>query len=338
MRRGRTQYVRFPLNSRMDGTGRIVLELYRAARESPMPEFQERAISALKTQYRFDSSVGATARLLSHGIEYQSIDLFNLSDAFVTEHATVADEDILAREIAKTGGRVCTITMRELMPARSYPRVAAFDARFGMQNVLGQMRLDPVTHTLSGILLWRSKARDRYTEDERRLGEVLLPQFIEACAVNRIVWLSELTASTIARRGVRAIANDRGIVHTYDESFLDLVRREWPDWSPPFLPEALLSVLRASPQRRYSGAEIAVACEFRHGMLFLLAREKSRAFGLTPGQLSVARLIADGKTYKETATQLDLSVATVRNHLHTAYRKLSVRNKTALAKLLSHGA
>jgi DNA-binding CsgD family transcriptional regulator len=319
----------------LDATGRIVLELYRAARESPMPEFQERAIAGLKTQFRFDSSVGATARLLPRGVEYQSIDLFNLPDEFVSEHATVADEDILAKKIAATGGRVCTITMRDLMPARSYPRVAAFDARFGMQNVLGQMRLDPVTQMLSGILLWRSKARDRYSEDERRLGEVLLPHFIEACAVNRIVWLSELTASTIARRGVRAIANDRGILQTYDASFLDLVRREWPEWSPPFLPEALLSTLRTSPHRRYSGAEIAVACELQHGMLLLLAREKSRAFGLTPGQLSVARLIAEGKTYKEVATQLNLSVATVRNHLHTVYQKLGLRNKAALARLLS---
>ena len=75
----------------------------------------------------------------------------------------------------------------------------------------------------------------------------------------------------------------------------------------------------------------------RHGMLLLLARAKASALGLTPAQLSVARLIADGLSYKQAAAHLGVSAATIRNHLQAVYDTLGVRSKNALARLLSGG-
>jgi RNA polymerase sigma factor (sigma-70 family) len=55
---------------------------------------------------------------------------------------------------------------------------------------------------------------------------------------------------------------------------------------------------------------------------------------LTPREQEIIRLLAKGYLYKEIADQLDLSVETVRTHLHRTYEKLHVHTRTeAVMKL-----
>jgi DNA-binding NarL/FixJ family response regulator len=49
---------------------------------------------------------------------------------------------------------------------------------------------------------------------------------------------------------------------------------------------------------------------------------------LTPREQEIIRFLAKGYLYKEIAEQLDLSVETVRTHLHRIYDKLHVRSRT----------
>jgi DNA-binding CsgD family transcriptional regulator len=55
---------------------------------------------------------------------------------------------------------------------------------------------------------------------------------------------------------------------------------------------------------------------------------------LTPQELRVSRLIANGATVRETAAQLYLSTKTIEAHLTRAYRKLDVRNRAQLVAAL----
>jgi DNA-binding NarL/FixJ family response regulator len=55
--------------------------------------------------------------------------------------------------------------------------------------------------------------------------------------------------------------------------------------------------------------------------------------GLSPRELQVLRLVADGKTSKEIATVLDLSEQTVRSYRKTMMRKLGVNNVAGLTQL-----
>jgi DNA-binding NarL/FixJ family response regulator len=52
---------------------------------------------------------------------------------------------------------------------------------------------------------------------------------------------------------------------------------------------------------------------------------------LTPGELRVATLVAEGRSNKEVAAALFLSTKTVEFHLARAFRKLGVSNRTALS-------
>ena len=57
-------------------------------------------------------------------------------------------------------------------------------------------------------------------------------------------------------------------------------------------------------------------------------------FGLSNGQLKVARFIADGVGVKGAAQALGISVNTARTHLARLFEKTGVNSQTALVRLL----
>ena len=56
---------------------------------------------------------------------------------------------------------------------------------------------------------------------------------------------------------------------------------------------------------------------------------------LTASELPVARLVAKGRTNKEVATELYVSVKTVEHHLSNIYMKLGVASRRELARELA---
>ena len=63
--------------------------------------------------------------------------------------------------------------------------------------------------------------------------------------------------------------------------------------------------------------------------------DRSRADELTPQELKIALLVAQGLTNREVAASLFLSPKTIEHHLSAIYRKLDVRSRTQLARLLA---
>ena len=56
---------------------------------------------------------------------------------------------------------------------------------------------------------------------------------------------------------------------------------------------------------------------------------------LTPQELNIALLVADGKTNKEIAVALYLSPKTIEYHLANTYRKLDIHSRAELARIVS---
>ena len=55
---------------------------------------------------------------------------------------------------------------------------------------------------------------------------------------------------------------------------------------------------------------------------------------LTAREIEIARLLGRGVSNKEIAAELQLSVATIKNHVHSVLHKLQVGNRTQVASLL----
>ncbi|MPZ17664.1 MAG: response regulator [Luteitalea sp.] len=72
--------------------------------------------------------------------------------------------------------------------------------------------------------------------------------------------------------------------------------------------------------------------------LFRAVRPPAQAdYNLTPHEIRVLRLFADGYNYKTAATELGVTVHTISFHLRRIYEKLQVHSKTeAVAKALHH--
>jgi DNA-binding CsgD family transcriptional regulator len=66
-------------------------------------------------------------------------------------------------------------------------------------------------------------------------------------------------------------------------------------------------------------------------------RVKTGWDSLTDSELKVVNLIAQGVTNRDVATQLHLSLHTVKTHVHNAFAKLGINSREQLTQLL-HGS
>jgi ATP/maltotriose-dependent transcriptional regulator MalT len=87
--------------------------------------------------------------------------------------------------------------------------------------------------------------------------------------------------------------------------------------------------LRAAPYVELCDRELA-ACGFD-----ARAELDTAALGLTPSELTVAGLVAKGRSNREIAAELFLSVKTVEFHLRHVFAKLQIHGRRELAELMS---
>jgi DNA-binding NarL/FixJ family response regulator len=66
-----------------------------------------------------------------------------------------------------------------------------------------------------------------------------------------------------------------------------------------------------------------------------LSEDPPTADQLTPQELQVARLVAEGSSNKEAATALFVTPKTIETHLSHTYRKLGIRSRVELARSLA---
>jgi DNA-binding CsgD family transcriptional regulator len=74
-----------------------------------------------------------------------------------------------------------------------------------------------------------------------------------------------------------------------------------------------------------------IAASARRGGAAQPANAGAARPALTPRQLQVARMVREGASNKEIARALNLSVGTVKVHLHRIYKVLSISNRIELA-------
>jgi DNA-binding CsgD family transcriptional regulator len=112
---------------------------------------------------------------------------------------------------------------------------------------------------------------------------------------------------------------------------------------------ALGSVLRRARRRRearralqearasFAGLGAALWAEKASAELARIGGRTASPGGLTPGERRVAELVGHGRSNKEVATELVVTVRTVESNLTRVYRKLGVRSRAELVRLLNAG-
>jgi DNA-binding CsgD family transcriptional regulator len=156
-----------------------------------------------------------------------------------------------------------------------------------------------------------------------------------ACLANRALCLAQNDADRPDRRQSRAIADRHGAIQELTPQFRSTLSNEWPDRDGSQLPPWVVGPLLNRDGTRHTSTQLLFESCQVHDLHFIKARQKKPSDDLSARERSVAELFCDGLTYKEIATRLLISPATVRAHLRGIYSKLGVSSKIELTTALS---
>ncbi len=150
-----------------------------------------------------------------------------------------------------------------------------------------------------------------------RSGAEAVGQFLQAWPDVNVVMLTALEGDDVVLEAIRAGACGYVLKGSSSDELLAAVADALAGGAPmsPSIARRVLALLRSSPP------EAPKVAEAPGGVLPLL----------TPRELEVVALVADGLSDKEIATRLETAVPTVKNHLASIYGKWRVRSRTEAA-------
>ncbi|MGO4390352.1 LuxR C-terminal-related transcriptional regulator [Variovorax sp. M-6] len=312
----------------------LLLRLYRMAQELPITDFQDAALDLVKGVLPFDSSLWGTAAPSQVGADIHTVHLHNKSPDMLPAYESVKHLDTAVGGMFSQPRATRGFNLDRWFGEPGQREIRDFLRRFEIENMLATTVIDPSTRFAHWILLYRADRDADYTPAEIARLELLAPHVMEALAINRKMHLERLSPvepGAVSRGS--AIADLRGVVYHADARFAALAGEEWDDWHERRLPAALSAHFQQDGER-FLGRALVVDARLEQQLLFLKARPRCRADGLTAREFTIAKLIAKGDTHKEIAQTLTRSPATVRNQIQAIYEKLEVGNIAGLIEEL----
>lgn len=323
----------------MESSNRFLLHIYDGAQHCMPSEFNEFALTEFKKIVHFDSAGVANFGVNANNqVGIQSLHLHSVSiERFADRTRTVGSESMGRNGVLKSRDSAATNAFAQ----RGKSVIVDIAQRFTSPDILRYCRKYETAHSLSlisatamnstvpGIALWRASRRNPYLEQHGADATLLLPHLFQAMSINRRLATG---ATRTADNSTAALASLDGNLFFVEPETIRLLQLEWKEWTPPMLPPALMEALGRSKEQMYAGRSIQIHASVREKMICLRIAAINRPdHGLTAAELRTAQLAARGLPYKEIARECGVSPATVRNQLHSVYRKLSISNKTALA-------
>ena len=314
----------------LQSLSRTLREIYRLSREAPVVDFQDAAFEAMKELIRFDSGYWGGGREPVEAVVMHYFYLYRLP----------ADEMFASFEKMKSHPKYIEIISRNIINAGQAQIYDVWEAGigdhfgpYGVDQVVTLYQRDDDLGLYHALSLYRS-GEERFTESERQKFESAVPHLLDAWRESKLLHISGVNRDTCPLTPAAALLDREGAVHFARPAFVELMRREWPDWRGPFVPEAM----RRMQEGAFSGAQVAVRFTPQNDLYLAVARAKGPLDQLTARELEVAKQLAKGASHKEIARDLAIAPATARNHIASIHAKLG-SNKVAqvAAMLLNEG-
>ncbi len=306
--------------------------LYRGARGVSSGDFQEWAMDRLRELVPFDSGIWVIGKI-AKGLEVHALYSYRqpleMMENYEDHKAGGGGSPCCLRT---TPGRTCDL--QEADGATGFRRTAAYHEharRFDIENVMCTYSSPGATGLQSVISLYRGRAKDEYSERERRLKNFLFAHLIQAATINQLLFVEEGVPG-LGAPGRLAVADRTGILLQSGRVFGGLFGEEWPEWDGIRVPEACWAC-RERPGV-YVGRRVVVAFRREGDATIVAARRRDALDELTARQRQIAELLAAGASYKDIGRSLDLSPSTITNQANIIYRKTGTPNKAALASML----
>lgn len=294
----------------LDELSAILLELYRMAEQLAPEDYQGWALGVLQQKLRFDSAIWTTGY----------IDGGNWS--IYRAHALGLPPKAL-------------VNFRPSPPEESRaPRASAFRKRWRLAHDHTFLTADPLTSLATSITLYRKRKADAFSDGERRFFDAAAAHLAENYGFAAIQQQLRLARADNANVSSSAVVDRFAQLQIAPADFQRLLCLEWPEWRDRKLPQELCGCIEAGTDGRYVGERVVIAVSAMSDVLLLQARERRPADELSERESAVARLLAQGHTYKEAAKQLGVAPGTVRNHIASIFAKLGVKKQSEMAAAL----
>ncbi len=309
----------------MQALSRVILELHRAGREAAFSSFQSLALELVRQLIPFDSAWWGNAA--AEPMEIHGLQLHNCDASILDAYTPWIEQDFFRAALVAQPGT--TINMADLTTRARYMRSALYRAvgkRYRIEWSLGTLLVEPVSSLYEFLTLWRHDGEKPFTETERQTKELLMLHLAEAHSAARLRDVFDPGQIRVIRW---AVADERGFLRDASPGFIHSLHGHWPAWQGSRLPEAMLQNVRlATP---YNTALLKMHITRKGAFRFLQVLAASALDTLSAREMEIVNLYGQGDTYAGIAAALELSPATVRNHIAHAYRKLAVNNKAELA-------
>jgi DNA-binding CsgD family transcriptional regulator len=326
----------------MESYDNLLLDIYDSAQHATSPEFNQYALNNFKNVLQFDSAVIVDfSAMQQQKFIIQSIHLHDapvekildrpkaMGTETLNKNGALSSRDFVLKKALAERGRSVIANLTEGV---SDPYILDYCRKYETAHSLTFVSGHPTIHTVPTIALWRAVKANAYSEKDAHAANLLLPHILQAKRINgrlNVFSYSEQVGNSTA------LATPEGCLHFVDAEVIRLIQLEWKEWTPPLLPRLLIDSLGQNSEMTFAGVSIYVKASMQGNMICMAITEhRKQKMPLSAAEYRAARLAAEGLTYKEIARQLDISPATIRNQLHSAYRKLGVSNKTALRNAL----
>jgi DNA-binding CsgD family transcriptional regulator len=300
-------------------------EIHRLSREVPTAVFQDAAFEAMKELIRFDygywgGGVPSEASLLHYSYLYR-LPAEEMNASFEKVKSSPPHVALISQCVINAG-------QAQIFDARE-AGVSDLYGAYGVDQIVTHYQYDADLGLYHATSLYRS-GEERFTEQERLLFESAVPHLMDAWRENKLLHLSDTNRDSSPLTPAAALLDKEGVVHFARPAFVELLRREWPGWCGPFVPEAM----RRMPDGAFVGEELVVRFIPQDSLFLAVVREKGLLDELSARELEVAKHLASGASYKEIAHALAIAPATIRNHIASIHAKLGVSKGTLVAAML----
>jgi DNA-binding CsgD family transcriptional regulator len=253
-----------------------------------------------------------------------------LSKRFAAEWNRLSVEDDFALQSIAQLGQV--IRLNESDSGKSPPsQVDAFAQRHGLDRCMAITEALPRSGLMFFVSMYRRASGAAFSE----LEEVMFGAFVSHLLHHWQHALEQLKATPSSETwDSHALVDQTGSLLFMGIRMGRTLESAFPGWSGTELPEELLGAVSGAP----CGFVVGKRCRLRMepcGPYVSISLAASRRHSpLSPRELGVAMLYANGHSSKEIAALLRLTPATVRTYLRSTYALLGVRNKLELLAAL----
>lgn len=262
------------------------------------------------------------------------VQTLNLDPAFSVEWSQRNHRDPILKSLPHHIGRAIRVEVAATYQA--IPETVEAGRKYGIKSFAVIVTPLARPHDIQWLCLYQPSATLNASDQQLRWLSVLAPHMAEAARINQLLH-PDSTTPNILLDATMGIANAAtGKIICADEEFSKLITEEFRGFEEDSFPKKLQAMIRTELAFIHFGKYINIEGR-RNGQLVHLSVRRTNRSSLLSGRVrEIASLYTKGKSSRDIALELNISHATVRNHLATAYKVLQVHNKYSLSNRIAN--